>query len=198
MSSLRKDLISISSLPDDSFKRISDIATRDGEASIEWHLYLETIEEDAKEPSLALFRVLNYIGNAFADARDFDKEGSELDEFVSTLAKHNDDAAKGWEKLKASYKDLNTFFINKKEESIKSRFSNVTESSITLDARPVFSLDRASIEKMLYPFILKIETFDEKTFLCELYPDQLELLEEEIKSAKKKKLALEKLFGTSS
>lgn len=198
MSSLLKDLVSIPELSEENYSKIIEIASGDGKRSIEWSLYLETIDEDSKEHSLALFRILNYIGNAFADSRDFTKEAKELDEYVGEVAADNDFAKQGWNRLKGTYDKLTPFFLSKKEDLIKDRFSNVRESSITVDARPIFSLDRTSIEKTLFPYILKLETCDDKTFLCELYPEQLELLEEEIKNAKLKKAALESLIGTSS
>lgn len=186
MSSLRKDLSSISSLTEESIQKVAEIASNDVSANIEWVLYLDALNEEDKEASAALFRLLNYIGDAFADCRDFKKETSELDSFITRLAGSNENAISGWNKLKASYPILQEFFISKKEETIKSRFSKADELSITVDARPVFSLDRTSIEKVLYPFILKIDTCDEKSFLCELHQEQIELLEEEIKFAKQK------------
>ena len=195
MSSLRKDLSSISTLSDENFKKTTEVASGNGSASAEWILHIDSLGEEDREGSLALFRLLNYIGDAFADSRDFDKEASDLDALISRLAEPSDNAKTGWERIKKAYPTLQSFIISKKEEAIKSRFSRVSELSVTVDARPIYSLDRSSIKNMLFPFILKIDTCDEKSVLCELYQEQIELLEEEIKLAKQKQRLLKEAIN---
>ena len=47
-------------------------------------------------------------------------------------------------------------------------------------------MDRERISNVLYPSILKIETSDDESFLCELYEDVIDDFIEELERAKKK------------
>ena len=73
MSTLREDLILIANLPEDIFKKIIGIVNSDSTKQIEWTVFIESVDKDLKESSLALFRLINTLGDAFSNARKFDK-----------------------------------------------------------------------------------------------------------------------------
>jgi hypothetical protein len=187
MSSLREDLALISGISESDFDKTIDLVSSGSTDNKDFAVFIESYETDEqKEPIIALFRFFNYIGETLAEARSHELAYKKLDELLQKVVANDLNAAKGWVRLKGAYDKLQPFFIKAKEDVIKSRFSRVSDFSLTVDLRPVYSLDRNTIVKLLYPNILKIETNDDKTFICELDEENLDLLLEEITLAKKK------------
>jgi hypothetical protein len=90
---------------------------------------------------------------------------------------------------------LESFFLQNKEDGIKDKFSRITGFKVVTDIRPIFSMDKKNISKLIYPYILKIETCDGKEFLCEFYEDTIDKIIEELQVAKGKLELIKDSYG---
>lgn len=198
MSSLRQDLGFICTIPEDLLERSVQVLCEDGIDNIDWFIYVESLDESDRESISALYRAVTTLSTSFAEARSFSDAMKELEEAMARLTKNDDAANSGWNKLKGLFSSpsssMSSFLVAKKEEVVKSRFSRVANFSITIDARPIFSMDRKTVEKVIYPHIVKIVTQDDKEFLGEFYEDQLDRLMEELSLAKQKLSILKNNF----
>ncbi|MEE8056339.1 MAG: hypothetical protein V3T17_00680, partial [Pseudomonadales bacterium] len=133
MSSLKDDLASISTLPEAVFKDVLATISNPKNNSLKWAMVIDKAEEEIKESIKGLFRVLSYIADTFAETRNFKEESEELDKFMSSIAESDGDALDGWHRIRETFSELQNFFIKRKEDDIKSRFSRVTKVCVTVD-----------------------------------------------------------------
>lgn len=195
MSSLREDLVLISKASENIISDACRVINDSALDHAEWSIYIETLDEHDKEIGSSLFRVVNWVGSSVVEARSYSESLSDLDEAIGRIAKNNPEVLTGWIKIKNFIPKLSEYFVNRKEEEIKSRFNRVSEFSITLDARPIYTMDRDEIVKLIYPHIVKIVTSDEQEFICEFYEEQFDSLIEELTLAKKKLELLKSKFN---
>lgn len=192
---LTNDLAKIKSLSEKNYQKIIESISDEKKAS-EWgRLYKDVVKEEKTEASIeALFRFLEFISGNVAESTNLSRKVLELDEYLSGLLENEQDAILGWERLKNSMSKLEGFFLQKKEDSIKSRFSRLTNFKIVTDIRPIFNINEDSIYKMTFPNIIKVETCDGKEFVCEFYEDMLDELINELNLAKDKLQLIKKVI----
>ena len=152
-------------------------------------------KKDDSEPIKSLIRFVRFLSDNISESIGYKSHVEEINEFLTKLLNDEPEAMLGWTRIKASLSDLDGFFLSKKAESIKNKFSRVTNFKIITDIRPVFSMDKKSISKITYPNILKIETCDDKEFVCEFYEDTIDKLIEELQIAKDKLNLIRKSYG---
>lgn len=192
---LLDDLKLISLLDENGYSQIIEAMSREC-SDVEWGILVKNISKQKDSESIkALIRFLNFIAENKSNQVGFNSKEADIDKYLNALLIDEPEAAKGWERIKNSLKKLNTFFLQKKEMSIKDRYSRITYFKIVSDIRPIFSMDKNRIIKNTYPHILKIETVDGKEFLCEFYEDTIDDLIQELNLAKKKLDMLKKIYG---
>ncbi len=183
---LIEDLKQISLLDDESYQQVIDAMAKECE-TLEWNLIVKNISRKSDGESVkALVRFLNFVSENMSESRNYFNQTEEIDSFLTKLLNDESEALVSWERIKRSLAELESFFLQKKEEGIKNKFSRITEFKVVTDIRPIFSMDKKSISKFTYPFILKIETCDDKEFLCEFYEDAIDKIIEELQAAKAK------------
>lgn len=195
----RMDLISdleLSCLIDEAdYNHIISIYSDSENKSLDRALKLKNIIKRSESDDIkVLMRLLGLITDAATEARDYDESLAELDNTIVKLSESNPEAAKGWNRLKSIIPKLDGYFLSKKIEKIKDRYSRVSSFQITTDVRPIFDIKRESIESNIYPYILKIDTSDDKTFLCEFYDDSLDEFIKELQRAKSKADAIREKY----
>ena len=144
------------------------------------------VSKGEPEPLRAVIRIFNFITETVVNSRDYEDGLGELTSTIAELAAESQEASTGWQKFLDRIPDLEKFFVVKKIENIKQRYSNVTSFQITADIRPIFDMKREQINTQIYPYILKINTSDDKTFVCEFFDDTLDTIIEELERAKEK------------
>lgn len=183
---LIEDLKQIYLLDDDSYQQVIGAMVSECEA-LEWNITVKDISKKSDGESVkALVRFLNFVSDNVSESRSYANQTEEIDAFLTKLLHDESEALSSWERIKNSLSELESFFLQKKEEGIKNKFSRVTGFKVFTDIRPIFSMDKKSISKLTYPFILKIETCDDKEFLCEFYEDAIDKIIEELQVAKDK------------
>ncbi len=189
------DLVQINLLDDKDYQHvISVISNKCGE--LEWGLLVKEISKKVDSEAIkALIRFVNFLSDNISESIGYNSHIEEIDEFLTKLLNDEPKALLSWDRIKASLIDLEGFFLYKKEESIKNKFSRVTNFKIVTDMRPIFSMDKKSISKITYPNILKIETCDDKEFICEFYEDTIDKLIEELQVAKDKLELIRENYG---
>lgn len=184
---LISDLELICSIDESDYKKIIAIYSDSKNKALDRTLKLKKLTSSGNSDAIkALLRLISFITDTATDARKYADNFVDLSDTIKRFSESNPDAAKGWDKLQSSIPQLGEFFLNKKIDKIKDKYSRITSFQITTDIRPIFDLDKREIETNIYPFILKIETSDEKSFLCEFYEDTLDELIEELELAKSK------------
>ncbi len=180
------DLKIIKDIDDDAFNQTLKVLSEQGVDSADWVLSLTTLSRDYGENVKALLRFLEFLSGNFVNSRNYDERVVFINKFFRNVTLDDEDALKGWEKISSKLNSMHDYFLSKKEEEIKDRFSRISRFNVTTDIRPIFNMNKSKIEKNIYPNILKIETVDDKTFICEFYEDTLDKLIEELTSAKEK------------
>ncbi len=184
---LISDLELICSINESDYTNIISIYSDSENKALDRTLKLKRLASaDNSDAIKALLRLIGFITETAIDARKYDDALTDIDNTIERFSASNPNATKGWGKLKASVPRLENYFLSKKIEKIKNEYSRINNFQITTDIRPVFDLKKEKIETNIYPYILKIETTDEKSFLCEFYDDTLDDLIEELKLAKSK------------
>lgn len=189
MNDLIEDLQKISRLPSNLVKETASFSAGIPDEDAE-EKFID-LNPNHSENIRSLLRLIDFIADVYARSGDYEKEKNAIDFFIASIIKSDTVAELGWSKIKDCYKILEELFDHKKELAIKSRFSSITELSLTADLRPIFTLDRNEIRKFVYPLILNLKTNDERKFTCELSLEQLDFLNAEIKNAKNKIRLLE-------
>ncbi|KAF3977501.1 MAG: hypothetical protein HFP77_06530 [Methylococcales symbiont of Iophon sp. n. MRB-2018] len=180
------DLVQINSLDKKDYQHVV-VAISNNCGELEWGMLVKDISRKVDGDAIkALIRFINFLSDNVSELIGYNSHIKEINEFLTKLLNDEPKALLGWERVKGSLEDLDAFFLHKKEESIKNKFSRVTSFKIVTDVRPIFSMDKKSISKITYPSILKIETCDDKEFVCEFYEDTLDKLIEELQVAKDK------------
>jgi hypothetical protein len=192
---LIEDLVRINQLDDEDYQHVIN-AISDNCGELEWAFLVKDISKKIDSESIkSLIRFVSFLSDNISESIGYNSHIEEIDEFLTKLLNDEPKAMLSWTRVKTSLIDLEGFFLHKKEEAIKNKFSRVTNFKIVTDIRPVFSMDKKSISKMTYPNILKIETCDDKEFVCEFYEDTLDMLIEELQVAKDKLKLIKKSYG---
>ncbi len=195
---LISDLELICSVNETDYTNIISIYSDSENKALDRTLKLKKLtSKDNSDSIKALIRLISFVTDVVIDARKYEDALTDLDKTIERFSESNPEAAKGWGKLKLTVSQLGNHFISKKIEKIKNEYSRINNFQITTDIRPIFDLRKEKIETTIFPYILKIETSDEKTFLCEFYDDTLEDLLEELKIAKSKAEAIQIKFDAS-
>lgn len=181
-----EDLRIIKDIDDDAFKQTLSVLSEEGVDSADWVLSLTKLSKDYGDNVKALLRFLEFLSGNFVNSRDYEDRVKFINKFFRNVASDDKDALEGWEKISSKLDTMHDYFLSKKEEEIKDRFSRISRFNVTTDIRPIFNMSKNKIEKNIYPNILKIETVDDKTFICEFYEDTLDKLIEELTNAKEK------------
>lgn len=196
---LISDLELISSIDESDYTNIISIYSDSDNKSLDRTLKLKKlISKDNSDVIKTLLRLISFVTDTAIDSRNYNNAFTDLSNTIERFSVSNPNAAKGWEKLKSSIPQLENYFLSKKIEKIQNEYSRIDSFQITTDIRPIFDLKKEKIESNIFPYILKIETSDEKSFLCEFYDDTLEELIEELKMAKSKAKAIQTKFNTSA
>lgn len=183
---LIEDLKKINSLDDQSYQQVIG-AMADEYETLEWNLVVKNISKKTDGESVKAFiRFLNFLSENVSESRNYSNQVEEIDDFLTKLLNDEPEALVSWERIKSSLPELESFFLQKKEDGIKDKFSRITGFKVVTDIRPIFSMDKKTISKLTYPYILKIETCDGKEFLCEFYEDTIDKIIEELQVAKEK------------
>lgn len=165
---------------------------------IEKSLSLKKLATDRDDKKVEAFvRLLRFITRQLTDGRNYEKETGLLNDTFVRLTADNPTAAKGWERIRSSLTSLEDYLVEQKKESIKDRYARIVEFQITSDARPIFNIGRTELREFIFPHILKIETSDDQTFLCEFYDDDLDELISELELAKRKAQLIRESCGAN-
>ena len=184
---LTEDLKLIALLGQEDFDRALSLYATTDEDQVEVTLQLRKMaERDDSGGIKALIRFLEYLTDNVIDARSFSKQLEKVEELVKQLADSEQEVLDGWNRIKEQVGYLTEHFVARKRAELKNRYSRVTRFQVTTDLRPLFNLERTSVEELLICNVLKIETSDEKTVLCEFYDDLIDDLIEELELTKKK------------
>lgn len=196
---LISDLESIYLINESEYADIISIYSDSGNEDLDRTLKLKKLSlKDESNSIKALIRLINFISDIATDTRKFNETLSDIESTVERISENNPNALSGWMKIKSSIPQLTGYFLRKKIEKIKDRYSRIKSFQITTDVRPVFDIRKENIETCIYPYILKIETTDEKSFLCEFYDDTLDELIEELQLAKSKTEIIKKKLSNDS
>ncbi|SFI50900.1 hypothetical protein [Nitrosomonas sp. Nm34] len=180
---LISDLELIHLIDDSAYTDIISIYAESNNNALDRTLKLKRfITKDETGEIKALLRLISFV----TDARNYEDAISDLNDTIDRLSESSPEARNGWRKLNHSISQLESYFLDQKIEKIKDRYSRIENFQITTDVRPIFDIRRKEIVTNLYPYILKINTVDEQSFLCEFYEDTIDDLIEELKIAKSK------------
>jgi hypothetical protein len=192
---LIEDLKKISLLDDQSYQQVIGVMVGECE-TLEWNLVVKNISKKTDGESVKAFiRFLNFLSENVSESRNYSNQVEEIDGFLTKLLNDESEALVSWERIKSSLSELESFFLQKKEDGIKDKFSRITGFKVVTDIRPIFSMDKKNISKLTYPYILKIETCDGKEFLCEFYEDTIDKIIEELQVAKGKLELIKDSYG---
>lgn len=179
------DLRKINAIDAELYDRVLSLYALQKLKPIERSLKLKKYADD-DESVKGLVRFLNFITENVVEARDYEKAIERLDATLADLASGDTEVISGWNRVKGSLENLSDYFVEKKVEDLKDRYSRIVSFQITSDVRPVFNIKRSEIHQLIYPHILKIETSDDKLFLCEFYDDVLDELISELEMVRTK------------
>lgn len=189
------DLKLISQLEEGEYNQIIEAISKEC-SDVEWGILVKNISKQKNSESIkAVISFVNFIAENKLNQDGFGNKEEDIDKYLGGLLQDEPEAADGWERIKKSINKLDAYFLKKKEESIKDRYSRITYFKIVSDIRPIFSIDKKRIIKNTFPHILKIETVDGKEFLCEFYEDTIDELIQELNLAKQKEDLLKKTYG---
>ncbi|HHJ18807.1 MAG TPA: hypothetical protein ENJ84_03090 [Gammaproteobacteria bacterium] len=181
------DLELASSLEEETFTEVISIYTNPENTSVDRAVKLNhLISKGGSDGVKAIARLLSFITDTVIEARDYGESIDELNTTVEKLSASTEQASNGWARISSHINELESYFVSKKIDSIKDRYSRVTTFQVTTDIRPVFDMKRENIESAIYPCILKIQTTDNDTFVCEFYEDSIDKLITELDNAKQK------------
>lgn len=193
---LIKDLQGIKSVSDDCFNEVFEAVSKEQGNDFEKLKTISSlIQKNSEDEVYSILRFLDFLSSNLSDARDFYGKLNKLQDKIELLVHDEPDAREGWQRIRSRLDNLDNFFLREKEKDIKRKFRCLEHFEITTDTRPVFSLDRKKIIKHIYPCILKIQTIDNQSFICEFYENQIDELISELELCKTKLSILKGLDG---
>lgn len=190
------DLEIASSVDDDVYNKIVLVYSNTENSPVERAVKLNHIVSQGDSDNIkAVIRLFGFVTDTVIESRDYDDGLAELTNTVSELSSENEAASLGWKKITGRVDELEDYFIIKKIDSIKDRYSRVIDFQITTDIRPIFNMKRDGLNSEIYPYILKINTSDDNSFVCEFYDDSIDKIIEELELAKEKLKTIKENYG---
>ncbi len=150
---------------------------------------------EAAEGIRNIYPLVEFIAQSLVGARNFEQGLAEVDSRLERLSANDELATEGWRRIRQALLEDKGYLLREKTELMKNRYARVTAFHVTSDVRPVFELERQEVKNLLFPQILKIETSDDQTFICEVYDDEIDDMITELELAKNKCQMMREYIG---